>query len=227
MKAILQVGPAQLVVEGPAFHLLCEDIQQTLAGLVALQASSITLTLHVGHLETCLAEDARRLNAAVMALPKYHLGNGDGGNPFAGNSLPIRPVTVPPPQWRRHAYMRAASPPPHHLCPSTIERRPVVHKGPFFIFSAASFDRAEAVVQQLHACLLEQRLLLDDMELHAMCDGGDGLSASDTSPRVLPLPIIELDTYLSTSANVMAEYDAEGHRRRSSTTVVGVAAARR
>ncbi|KAG5506049.1 hypothetical protein GH5_05730 [Leishmania sp. Ghana 2012 LV757] len=212
MKAILQVGPARFFVEGATFHLLCNDIQQALAALVLLQECSISLTLHVGHLETSLVEGVHRLNAAGVALPKSLPGIDDDS--FAENSPPIRSVTASrSPRQRRT-----------HVCPSIGQRQPAVHKGTFFIFSAASFDTAEAMVQRLHARLLEQRLLLDDIELQALCDGGNGRSTSDTSARVLPLPIVELDTYLSTSANVMTEYGAEGHPWRCSTTVVGVSA---
>ncbi|KAG5479754.1 hypothetical protein LSCM4_05761 [Leishmania orientalis] len=207
------MGPARFFVEGATFHLLCNDIQQALAALVLLQECSISLTLHVGHLETSLVEGAHRLNAAGVALPKSLPGIDDDDS-FAENSPPIRSVTASrSPRQRRT-----------HVCPSIGQRQPAVHKGTLFIFSAASFDTAEAKVQRLHARLLEQRLLLDDIELQALCDGGNGRSTSDTSARVLPLPIVELDTYLSTSANVMTEYDAEWHRRRFSTTVVGVSA---
>ncbi|CAJ1023971.1 hypothetical protein, conserved [Leishmania lindenbergi] len=75
-------------------------------------------------------------------------------------------------------------------------------------WSAASLDAAEAVVQRLQA----------------LCGGGDDRQVSGVSTRVLPLPIVEANTYLSTPTSVMPDYDAAGHRRRCSATVVGVSA---
>ncbi|CBZ26793.1 hypothetical protein, unknown function [Leishmania mexicana MHOM/GT/2001/U1103] len=228
MKTILQVGPAQFVIEGATFLLLCVDIRQTLAAIVKLQECSISLKLHVDELETRLAEDARRLRAAGVALPEALPGDDDDGDDTtAGGSLLSRVGAASRSSWQRRAYIRSAAPMPRYVCPTTGQRHPVFHRGPLFIFSEASFDAAEAVVQRLQARLLEQRLLLDEMDLQALCSGGDDSMVSDAPTRVLPLPIMELDTYLSTSANVMPAYDAEGNRRRCSTTVVGTSAARR
>ncbi|CAG9573317.1 hypothetical protein LMJF_21_0450 [Leishmania major strain Friedlin] len=221
MKAILQVGPAQFFIEGATFHLLCVDIRQTLAAIVKLQECSISLKLHVNKLETRLAEDARRLRAAGVALPG---DDDDDDDPILGSSLLSRVGAASRSSWQRRAYIKSTAPMPRYVCPTTGQRQPVLHRRPLFIFSAASFDAAEAVVQRLQARLLEQHLLLDEIELQALCSGGDGCSVSDAPTRVLPLPIMELDTYLSTSANVMPAYDVEGNRRRCFMTVVGASA---
>lgn len=231
MKALLQVGPAQFIIEGASFHLLCEDIQLTLAALVELQESTISLTLHVEALEACLADDAELLTAAGIALPRPLPGDDDGDDETsstaghyralhrlrAARQTPLRHQQQPE---RSPTPTAASSPLARHVTPTAGQRTSEPRHGPLFIFSAESFDAAEAHLQRLHTRMLEQRLLLDEVELMALRTYGDALAWSAPA-RVLPLPIVQLDPYLSTSADVQSEYDAEGHRRRFSATLTG------
>ncbi|GET88280.1 hypothetical protein, unknown function [Leishmania tarentolae] len=229
MKAILQMGPAQFIIEGATFHLLCENIQQTLVAMRRLQECNMILKLHVERLEARLVEDAHRLRAAGVALPKAlpNDGGDDDDDSTVESSLPFRVGDAWRSAWQRRVYVNPAAPMQHYECSTTGQQQPVVHRRPLFIFSAASFDVAETVVQRLHARLLEQRLLLDEIELQALCSGSDDCSASDASTRVLPLPVMELDTYSCTSTNVMPEYGAARNHRRSPTPRVGTSAYRR
>ncbi|KAK7200179.1 hypothetical protein NESM_000068800 [Novymonas esmeraldas] len=215
MKALLQVGPAQLFVEGASFHLLCRDIQQSLETFVELRESDMSLELHVEALEMCLVTDAQRLRAAGVAVPKSLPDDDDDED---DGDATVAGCWSPAP--RNTAARGTHHPVPRHVCPNDGQpRRPASRAGPLFVFSADSFDAAEALVQRLHARLLEQRLLLDDLELTALCSGGGGGAVPPTS-RVVPLPLVRLDTYLSTPAAVLLpEYDIAGNRRRPSTTV--------
>ncbi|KPA78163.1 hypothetical protein ABB37_06336 [Leptomonas pyrrhocoris] len=216
MKAVLQVGPAQFIVDGATFHLLCEDITQTLKALLTLNESDVSLTLHLDALERCLADDAQRLVEAGVPLPRRL--------PHEGDDVDLSvDAGAPPP-----------SPPPRRLSVSRGVREPIN------VFSSDSFDAAEALLQELQARLLEQRLLLEkcitagtvapNVERHesSVRDSSgevvkDGVRSGTTAlpRRVVPLPLLRIDTYLSSSVDVLPDYDAQGHRRRSSLTVLG------
>lgn len=216
MKAVLQVGPAQFIVDGATFHLLCSDIQQTLQSFMPLSESEIFLTLHIDALERCLADDAQRLASAGVPPPR------------ALHDLESIKSIDSTQQMDRRANTRGAM--------QQQRRRLSVSRvcEPINVFSVDSFDAAEAVVQELHARVLEQRLLLEkcveqgtiapEVEENVTAGkrsgsrvGGsvNGAAVSSSPPRrALPLPLLRLDTYLSTSADVLPEYDAQGRRRR-------------
>lgn len=217
MKAVLQVGPAQFIVDGATFHLLCSDIQQTLQSLMPLSESEIFLTLHIDALERCLADDAQRLASAGVPPPR------------ALHDLESIKSIDSTQQMDRRANTRGAM-------QQQQRRRLSVSRvcEPINVFSVDSFDAAEAVVQELHARVLEQRLLLEKcVEQGTIAPkveesvtagkrsgsrvGGsvNGAAVSSSPPRrALPLPLLRLNTYLSTSADVLPEYDAQGRRRR-------------
>lgn len=200
MKAVLQVGPAQFMVEGATFHLLCADIAQTLRAIVALDENEISLTLHTDALERCLADDAQRL-AAVGLTPPRTLAPVDADVSTPSATSPSRSPSAELPRHRRPLPVRCVHEPPN-------------------IFSPDSFDAAEAVVQELQARVQEQCLLLAKHDVQART-GADADASSSAPRRVVPLPLLRLETYLSTSADVQPEYTAEGRRRRSSLTVLG------
>lgn len=191
MKAILQIGPAQFVVEGATFHLLCEDIVQSLHSIIPIAEADVALTLHTDALERCLADDAQRLTSAGVPHPRAIHESDDVAAALS---------SVFPPSASASGVDA-----PRRLSTQRV-------RDPLNVFSADSFDAAEAMVQELQTCVLEQRRLL---EMHALS------SPCGAPHRVVPLPLLRLDTYLSTSADVLPEYNAAGQRRRSSLTVVG------
>jgi hypothetical protein len=222
MKAILQVGPAQFVVDGATFHLLCRDIQQTLHSLMNVRESDIALTLHVDALERCLAHDAQRLTAAGVPIPRglrddddVARGNGDAGAKEEGRLATAHDIARDTEEGERVF-------PTHRRGISTAHP-------PLNIFSVGSFDVAEAVVQELQTRVLELRLFLE----RCVDDGTvpplpppDVKTVLPVFPhRGIPLPLLRLNTYLSTTADVLPDYDVQGHRRRGSLTVTGTSAA--
>ncbi|KPI89551.1 hypothetical protein ABL78_1319 [Leptomonas seymouri] len=207
MKAVLQVGPAQFVVDGATFHLLCEDIIQTLKSLMTIDESDISLTLNTDALERCFADDAQRLAAAGVPLPRSLAGANE--------------------EIVRSDEKHMQSPPPRRLCMSCAVPKPMN------IFSSDSFDAAEAVVQEMLARVLDQRLQLEkcvqgtasrEVELQELGRGGSsgGSRCAALLPqRAVPLPLLRLGTYLSTSVNMLPDYDAQGRRRCNSSSVIG------